>query len=40
MSLEYYKLSKHEIGQVIYSKLINYYRYSEEFIAEYILTNN
>ena len=36
---EYYKLSNHKIGQVIYSKLINYYRYSEEFIAEYVLTN-
>ena len=37
--LEYYKLSKHKIGQVIYSKLVNYYHYSEEFIAEYISTN-
>ena len=33
------KLSKHKIGQVIYSKLVNYYHYSEEFIAEYISTN-
>ena len=33
------KLSKHKIGQVIYSKLVNYYHYSEEFIAEYMLTN-
>ena len=33
------KLSKHKIGQVIYSKLVNYYHYSEELIAEYILTN-
>ena len=37
--LEYYKLSKHKIGQCIYSKLVYYYHYSEEFIAEYILTN-
>jgi len=34
---EYYKLSNHKIGQVIYSKLICYYR--EELIAEYILKN-
>ncbi len=34
------KLSKYNVGQVIYSKLVNYYHYSEEFIAEYILTNN
>jgi hypothetical protein len=27
------------MGQVIYSQLVNYYDYSEEFIAEYILTN-
>ena len=33
------KISKHKIGQVIYSKLVNYYHYSEEFIAEYISTN-
>ena len=33
------KLSKHKIGQVIYSKLVYYYHYNEEFIAEYILTN-
>ena len=33
------KLSKHKIGQVIYSKLVNYYHYSEEYIAEYISTN-
>ena len=33
------KLSKHKIGQVIYSKLVNYYHYSEELIAEDILTN-
>ena len=37
--LEYYKLSKHKIGQCIYSKLVFYYHYSEEFIAEYMLTN-
>ena len=36
---EYHKLSKHKIGQVIYSKLVNYYHYSEEYIAEYISTN-
>ena len=35
--LEYYKLSKHKIGQAIYSKLIYYHHYSEEFIAEYML---
>ncbi len=34
------KLSKHKMGQIIYSELINYYDYSEELIAEYILTNN
>ena len=34
---EYYKLSNHKIGQVIYSKLIYYYR--EELIAEYIFKN-
>ena len=33
------KLSKHKIGQAIYSKLVYYHHYSEEFIAEYILTN-
>ena len=33
------QLSKHKMGQVIYSQLVNYYDYSEEFIAEYILTN-
>ena len=33
------KLSKHKIGQVIYSKLVNYYHHSEEYIAEYISTN-
>ena len=37
--LKYNKLSKHKIGQILYSKLVNYYHYSEEFIAEYILTN-
>ena len=37
--LKYNKLSKHKIGQVIYSKLVNYYHYSEEFIAEYLSTN-
>ena len=37
--LEYYKLSKHKIGQVMYSKLVYYHHYSEEFIAEYMLTN-
>jgi hypothetical protein len=35
--LEYYKLSKHKIGQVIYSKLVYYHHHSEEFIAEYML---
>ena len=35
--LEYYKLSKHKIGQAIYSKLVYYYHYNEEFIAEYML---
>ena len=35
--LEQYKLSKHKIGQVIYSKLVYYHHYSEEFIAEYML---
>ena len=35
--LEYYKLSKHQIGQAIHSKLVYYYHYSEEFIAEYML---
>ena len=34
---EYYKLSNHKIGQVIYSKLVYYHHYSEEFIAEYML---
>ena len=34
--LKYYKLSKHKIGQCIYSKLVFNYHYSEEFIAEYI----
>ena len=33
------KLSKHKMGQIIYSKLVNYYHYSEEYIAEYISTN-
>ncbi len=33
------KLSKHKIGRVIYSELVYSYEYSEEFIAEYILTN-
>ena len=37
--LKYNKLSKHKIGQILYSELVNYYDYSEEFIAEYILTN-
>ncbi len=36
---EYHKLSKHEIGQSIYSKLVYYHHCNEEFIAEYILTN-
>ena len=27
------------MGQIIYSKLVNYYHYSEEYIAEYISTN-
>ena len=31
------KLSKHKIGQAIYSKLVYYHHYSEEFIAEYML---
>ena len=35
--LKFNKLSKHKMGQIIYSKLINYYNHSEEFIAEYIL---
>ena len=34
-----YKLSKHKSGQVIYSELVDFYHYSEEFIAEYISTN-
>ena len=34
---EYHKLSKHKIGQAIYSKLVYYHHYSEEFIAEYML---
>ena len=38
-NLKFDKLSKHKMGQIIYSKLVNYYHYSEEFIAEYILTN-
>ena len=33
------KLSKHKIGQVLYSKLVYYYHYSEELIAEYMLKN-
>ncbi len=33
------KLSKHKMGQIMYSELVNYYHYNEEFIAEYILTN-
>ncbi len=33
------KLSKYNIGKVIYSKLFYYYNNSDEFIAEYILTN-
>ncbi len=37
--LNFNKLSKHKMGQIIYSELVNYYHYSEEFIAEYILTN-
>ena len=37
--LKYNKLSKHKIGQILYSELVNYYDYSEEFIAEYMLTN-
>ncbi len=36
---KYNQLSKHKIGQVLYSKLVYYYHYSEEFIAEYVLTN-
>ena len=34
------KLSKHKMGQIIFTELVNYYHYSEEFIAEYILTSN
>jgi hypothetical protein len=37
--LKYNKLSEHKIGQIIYSELFNYYHFSDEFIAEYILTN-
>ena len=37
--LKFDKLSKHKMGQIIYSKLVNYYHYSEEYIAEYISTN-
>ncbi len=33
------KLRKHKMGQIIYSELVNYYNFSEELIAEYILTN-
>jgi hypothetical protein len=28
------------MGQIIFSELVNYYHYSEEFIAEYMLTSN
>ena len=38
--LKYDKLSKHKMGQIIFTELVNYYHYSEEFIAEYILTSN
>ncbi len=38
--LKYNKLSKHNMGQIIFSELVNYYHYSEEFFAEYILTSN
>ena len=37
--LKLVKLSKHKMGQVIYSELVYYYNFSEELIAEYILTN-
>jgi hypothetical protein len=37
--LKHVKLSKYKMGQVIYSELVYYYNYSEEFIAEYISTN-
>jgi hypothetical protein len=37
--LKFKELSKHKMGQIIYSELVNYYHYSEEYIAEYILTN-
>ncbi len=33
------KLSKHKMGKYIYYQLVNSYEYSEEYIAEYILTN-
>ncbi len=33
------KLSKHKMGQVICLELVYYYNYSDELIAEYILTN-
>ncbi len=33
------KLSKHKTRQVIYSELVNYYDYSEEFFIEYVLIN-
>ena len=33
------KFSKHKTGQVIYSEWVNYYDYSEELIAEYVLIN-
>ncbi len=32
-------ISKHKMGQITYKELVNSYNYSEEFIAEYILTN-
>jgi hypothetical protein len=37
--LKFNKLSKHKMGQIIYSELVDYYHYSDEFITEYILTN-
>jgi hypothetical protein len=37
--LKLIKLSKQKMGQIIYSELVYYYNFSEELIAEYILTN-
>ena len=34
-----FKLSKHKMGQITYSELVYYCNFSEELIAEYILTN-